>query len=54
MSARIRLATAHSPVTGDPAANGAAVRELIGEAHRDGASLVHFPEGALSGYPGST
>ncbi|WP_091636430.1 carbon-nitrogen hydrolase family protein [Micromonospora peucetia] len=46
------IATAQPPVTCDPAANGTAIRTLMRQAHERGAALVHFPEGALSGYAG--
>jgi len=48
----LTVAVAQPPVTCDPAANGAAVRDLMRRAHGHGARLVHFPEGALSGYAG--
>ncbi|MEY9947476.1 carbon-nitrogen hydrolase family protein [Kitasatospora sp. GAS1066B] len=51
MADRIRIAVAQTPVTCDPSANGEAVRELMGQARDAGARLVHFPEGAISGYP---
>jgi predicted amidohydrolase len=49
-----RIAVAQSTGSQDPAdirANGVHVRELMREAHRQGARLVLFPEGALSSYP---
>ena len=45
------IATAQSPVDFDVSANGAAVRALMRQAREAGAGLVHFPEGAVSGYP---
>ena len=51
MADRIRIAAAQSPVTCDPLVNGATVRELMVAARAAGARLVHFPEGAISGYP---
>lgn len=48
----LRLAIAQSQVTLDVRQNGATVRTLMAEAHRLGAKIIHFPEGALSGYPG--
>ncbi|MBO0882601.1 MAG: carbon-nitrogen hydrolase family protein [Mycobacterium sp.] len=51
MADRIRIAAAQSPVTHDHVANGKVVRELMVAAHEAGAKLVHFPEGAMSGYP---
>ncbi|MEJ3741685.1 carbon-nitrogen hydrolase family protein [Actinomycetes bacterium KLBMP 9797] len=53
MSTTIRIAAAQSAVSCDPTANGHAVRALMRQAHDQGARLVHFPEGAISGYPGS-
>jgi predicted amidohydrolase len=47
---RIRIAAAQSPVGNDPAANGAAIRDLMRTAAAQGARLIHFPEGALTGY----
>lgn len=49
-AARIVVATAQSPVTGDVGRNGRAIRALMRRAAAAGARLVHFPEGALSGY----
>ncbi|MFV2104684.1 carbon-nitrogen hydrolase family protein [Micromonospora sp. LOL_024] len=46
------IAAAQPPVTCDPAVNGAEIRALMRRAHDHGARLVHFPEGALSGYAG--
>ncbi|RKN12899.1 carbon-nitrogen hydrolase family protein [Streptomyces radicis] len=51
---RVRIAVAQSPVTCDPLVNGVAVRELMVAARETGARLVHFPEGAISGYPSGT
>ncbi len=48
----LTIAAAQPPVTCDPKVNGAAIRDLMRRAHRHGARLVHFPEGALSGYAG--
>ncbi|GAA0344946.1 carbon-nitrogen hydrolase family protein [Actinoallomurus spadix] len=48
----LTIATAQIPVGCDPAANGAAVREMMTAASSAGARLVQFPEGAISGYPG--
>jgi predicted amidohydrolase len=50
---RIRIAAAQSPVSCDPTTNGSDVRRLMLQAHDQGARLVQFPEGAMSGYPGS-
>ncbi|WP_282609112.1 carbon-nitrogen hydrolase family protein [Pelagibius sp. Alg239-R121] len=46
----IRLAVAHTPVTADPARNGAAIRAQMRAANDLGARLVQFPEAAASGY----
>lgn len=46
----ITIAAAQSRITPDIAANGTHIRELIVQAAAKGARLVHFPEGALSGY----
>ncbi|MGW2411749.1 carbon-nitrogen hydrolase family protein [Streptomyces tubercidicus] len=54
MADSIRIAVAQSPVTCDPLVNGAAVRDLMAAARETGARLVHFPEGAISGYPSGT
>ncbi|MFD1367048.1 carbon-nitrogen hydrolase family protein [Actinoplanes sichuanensis] len=44
---------AQTPVTVDPIANGAAIRAALRRAADDGARLVHFAEGALTGYAGA-
>ncbi|MDI6099530.1 carbon-nitrogen hydrolase family protein [Actinoplanes sp. NEAU-A12] len=49
----IRIATAQTTVTTDPVRNGAAVRAAMRQAAAGGARLVHFAEGALSGYAGA-
>jgi predicted amidohydrolase len=46
----IVLATASSLVTPNVQTNGAHIREMMGKARAEGARIVHFPEGALSGY----
>ena len=46
-----RLAVAQTLVGLDQHANAAAVRDLMRDAAAAGANLVHFPEGAVSGYP---
>lgn len=51
MSDRFRLATAQSPIVNDVRENGTAIRALMRQAAAAGARLVHFPEGAASGYP---
>lgn len=50
MSAPLVIAAAQSPVSPDIAVNGEAIRHLIAEAAANGARLVVFCEGALSGY----
>ncbi|MCP2324424.1 putative amidohydrolase [Hamadaea flava] len=52
MPRRLRIATVQSPVTINPAANGATLRDLMRRAYDEGARLVHMPEGAVSGYVG--
>lgn len=46
----LRIAIAQLPITGDARQNGDHVRKLVGEAADNGARLVQFPEGMLSGY----
>jgi predicted amidohydrolase len=46
----ITLATLQSPIAADVRANGREIRRLMRQARSGGASLAHFPEGALSGY----
>ena len=46
----IKLATAQTLVSEDVRANSAEIRELMRQAKRQGAQLIHFAEGALSGY----
>jgi predicted amidohydrolase len=50
---KIRIAVAQTEVTTDPSANGAAIRDAMRHAADQGARLVHFGEGALSGYAGA-
>jgi predicted amidohydrolase len=50
MTGSLRIAAAQSPVGCGPAANGEAIRALMRSAARQGARLVHFPEGAATGY----
>jgi predicted amidohydrolase len=50
MSTPLNIATAQSLVTSDVRGNGKHVRELMSSAREAGCRLVHFPEGALSGY----
>jgi len=45
-----RIAVAQSAIAQDVRANGAHMRGLMREAATSGAHLIHFPEGALSGY----
>jgi predicted amidohydrolase len=45
------IAAAQTPVTHDAAENGASIRAVMRAARLAGADLVHFPEGAASGYP---
>lgn len=47
---KLRIATAQFDVTPDPRANVEQVLALIDEASEAGARVVHFCEGALSGY----
>lgn len=51
MTEQIKIASAQSPVGRFPDVNGSQIRRLMREAADDGARLIHFPEGALSGYP---
>src|SRR3954468_23077704 len=44
------LATAQLPISGDARVNARHVRATMREAAAQGARLVHFPEGMLSGY----
>lgn len=46
----VRIAAAHSEVTPDVRRNGRLIRETMRRAHADSVRLLHFPEGALSGY----
>ena len=46
----LRIAIAQPVVTADVVANGTAVRRTMRAAADQGARLVHFPEGMLSGY----
>jgi predicted amidohydrolase len=49
---KIRIAVAQTEITTDPHANGMAIRAALRQAADQGARLVHFSEGALSGYVG--
>ncbi|WP_197675882.1 carbon-nitrogen hydrolase family protein [Micromonospora auratinigra] len=53
MADTIRIAVAQTEVGTEPAANGAAIRAAMRRAADEGARLVHFAEGALSGYAGA-
>ncbi len=44
------LAIAQMPITGDARRNGHTIRALMRDAAAQGARLIQFPEGALSGY----
>jgi predicted amidohydrolase len=46
----LKLATAQIEISADVRKNGRAIRRLMAKAAYRGARLVHFPEGALSGY----
>jgi predicted amidohydrolase len=48
--AGFRLATAQIEISADVRRNGSAIRRFMAKAARGGARLVHFPEGAVSGY----
>ncbi|MFO7899001.1 MAG: carbon-nitrogen hydrolase family protein [Planctomycetota bacterium] len=49
----VRVATCQFPVSGDVRRNARWAREQLTEAARRRADIVHFPECALSGYPGT-
>lgn len=46
----MKIAAAQTIVTSDISANGIAIRQMIAQAAADGAQMVNFCEGALSGY----
>jgi predicted amidohydrolase len=46
----IRIATAQSQIAPDVRENGREIRRLMQQARSGGAAIVHFPEGAMSGY----
>lgn len=50
---RLRVATCQFPVSADLADNGRWIRKQMREAAAKHADVAHFPECALSGYPGS-
>jgi predicted amidohydrolase len=45
----IKIAVAQCRTSGDVRENGREVRELMRRANSEGAAIVHFPEGAMSG-----
>lgn len=46
----IKIATAQSQIDKDVKSNGVEIRRLMEQAAHEEADLIHFPEGALSGY----
>lgn len=48
---RLRIAIAQTEVTFDPRENGTLIRAQMRQAAEAGARLIHFTEGAISGYP---
>jgi predicted amidohydrolase len=46
----IKIATAQSHIWADVRSNGKEIRRMMQQARDSGAALIHFPEGALSGY----
>jgi predicted amidohydrolase len=48
----LSVATCQFPIGADVRRNGTAIRRQMVRAHELGAEVVHFPEGALSGYAG--
>jgi predicted amidohydrolase len=46
----ITIATAQGYISADVRENGEEIRRLMRQARQEGASIIHFPEGALSGY----
>jgi predicted amidohydrolase len=46
----ITIATAQSLISADVRENGREIRGLMHQARSQGATIVHFPEGAMSGY----
>jgi len=49
----VRVGTCQFPISADIASNGAWIQKQMAEAQALGADIVHFPEGALSGYAGA-
>ena len=45
----MKLATAQSQISADVRENGREIRTLMRQARSEGAAIVHFPEGAMSG-----
>jgi predicted amidohydrolase len=45
----IKIATAQSPISPDVRENGREIRGLMEQAQSEGAVIIHFPEGAMSG-----
>ncbi|MEH6402973.1 MAG: carbon-nitrogen hydrolase family protein [Sneathiella sp.] len=50
MKNKLPIAVAQSLITKDVKENGRHIRDLMTQASQSGARLIHFPEGALSGY----
>jgi predicted amidohydrolase len=50
---KLRVATSQLPVSADVSANARLIRRQMREARAAGAHVVHFCEGALSGYAGA-
>src|SRR5262245_26334514 len=46
----LTIATAQSHISANVSDNGKEIRRLMQLAHNQGATIIHFPEGALSGY----
>src|SRR3954453_23055844 len=45
----ITIAVAQSQISADVRENGREIRDLMRRAHAEGAAIIHFPEGAMSG-----
>lgn len=50
MNDYLSIAVTQSLITSDVSQNGLQIREMMAQAKEAGARLIHFPEGALSGY----
>lgn len=50
---RLTVATSQFPVSADIGANGRWILQHMQDAKEQGANVIHFPEGALSGYAGT-